>query len=33
MKEWNYRGITLQLADGDIAEQNTEAVTTRVRLH
>ena len=28
MIEWQYRGVTIQLADGDIAEQNTEAVTT-----
>ena len=28
MIEWQYCGVTLQLADGDIAEQDTEAVTT-----
>ena len=28
MIEWEYRGVTIQLADGDIAEQDTEAVTT-----
>ena len=28
MTEWQYKGVTLQLADGDIAEQDTEAVTT-----
>jgi len=28
MKEWNYQGKRVQLADGDIAEQDTEAVTT-----
>jgi len=28
MTEWQYCGVALQLADGDIAEQDTEAVTT-----
>jgi len=28
MTEWQYKGVTIQLADGDIAEQDTEAVTT-----
>lgn len=28
MTEWNYKNVLIQLADGDIAEQNTEAVTT-----
>lgn len=28
MTEWQYRGVSIQLADGDIAEQDTDAVTT-----
>lgn len=28
MKSWTYRDVCIQLADGDIAEQDTEAVTT-----
>ena len=28
MKEWLYRQVRIQLVDGDIAEQDTEAVTT-----
>ena len=28
MNEWSFRGFSIQLADGDIAEQDTEAVTT-----
>ena len=28
MIEWQYNGVRVQLADGDIAEQDTEAVTT-----
>lgn len=28
MTSWTYKNVTIQLADGDIAEQDTEAVTT-----